>query len=714
MSPKTVELHRMGWWVVWMSAVGTPTAFAEEGIPVEEVTVEAVKRAEEKGPFLPEVRGTAIYAGKKATQTLLKQIPPIHSNNYRQAFYQMPGLLVSQVNNQSIVNINYRGIGDPHESQDLLTLKDGIPIGFDRLGYSTTYYNPPLEAIERVELIRGGSALLYGPQPGPVLNYVTYGPPTDRPISASTQHTLGSYGTYSTFNRIGGTAAEQLGYLGYFYHSDSNGQRANEGFDITGGSAKVVLRQTPGSRLTWNLDLHESDSGEPGRLSLAQWQTNRRQTLRPGDHLFIKRYASSLSYERDLSEETLMTLVAYGNYFDRFSRRRTSNTSTQNNLDRRQASAGGVEGRLRHRYDAFASAHTLTAGSTFYLADLPRTQDRSATGKYPTDLGNPIFDFDYRTVYGALFAENQFKFDKLSIVPAFRLELLNQRVKENFNTGKTSSLHNIDEFSAVPLVGIGLQYKLPRNSQLFLNISQGYKPAQFDDLAPTGNNTLPATDLGEGKTWTYEAGVRGALSPWLTYDTSAFLTDYENLFGTVTVGSNTQRRNVGRALYHGFDLGGEIDLLGLVDSLRGGGVQGSTELGSRWGSLSLYGNASLLSARFTDGPQRKREPAYAPSYLVKTGIVWRWLDRGKIALLGTLVEDHFWVDDNGAGSTGLTAIPAYAVCDLTGEFALHKDIVKLFFGINNLTDEVYFSRIRSDGIEPAPERNYYAGVTIPF
>jgi len=690
---------------------------AEEVATLEEIRVKAVKE-EATGltsSFLSDTVGAKIYAGKKTTVTPLQRLPHIQNNNYRQAFAQLPGLLVSEMNNRGHVNVNFRGIGDPHESQDLLTLKDGIPIGFDRLGYSTTYYNPPLEAVERVELIRGGSALLYGPQPGPVLNYVTYDPPADRTLSAGTQHILGSFGTYSTFNRIGGTVADRLGYLGYLYHSHSNGQRANEGFDITSGSVKAVLHQTPEGRFTWNLDVYESDNGEPGRLSLAQWQTNRRQTLRPGDRLFIKRYASSLSYERDLSQRTLMTLTAYGNYFDRFSRRRTSNTSTQNNLDRREANAGGAEGRVRHRYDAFGGAHTLTAGSTLYVADLPRTQDRSSSGTYPTDLGNPIFDFDYRTVYGALFGENRFRFGKLLIIPAFRLELLNQRVKENFNAGKTSALHNINEFSAVPLVGIGAQYDLPRNSRVFLNISQGYKPSQFDDLAPTGNNTLPATDLDEGKTWTYEAGFRGTPFPWLYYDASAFLTDYENFFGTVTAGSNTQRRNVGRALYRGLDLGGEIDLIGLVDFLGGHAHQEkSSGLGARWGSFSLYGNVSLLSARFTDGPQRKKEPAYAPSYLVKSGVIWRWLDRGKIALLGTLVEDHYWADDNGAGSTGLTAIPAYAVWDLTGEFFLCKDAVKLFFGINNLTDEAYFSRVRSDGIEPALERNYYGGVSIQF
>jgi Fe(3+) dicitrate transport protein len=36
----------------------------------------------------------------------------------------------------------------------------------------------------------------------------------------------------------------------------------------------------------------------------------------------------------------------------------------------------------------------------------------------------------------------------------------------------------------------------------------------------------------------------------------------------------------------------------------------------------------------------------------------------------------------------------------------------VFGGINNLFDESYFARVRSDGIDPADGRNYYAGVKL--
>jgi outer membrane receptor protein involved in Fe transport len=43
---------------------------------------------------------------------------------------------------------------------------------FRRFGYPEAYYNPPMEAVETIELVRGGASLQFGPQFGGMLNYV--------------------------------------------------------------------------------------------------------------------------------------------------------------------------------------------------------------------------------------------------------------------------------------------------------------------------------------------------------------------------------------------------------------------------------------------------------------------------------------------------------------------------------------------------------------
>jgi Fe(3+) dicitrate transport protein len=74
------------------------------------------------------------------------------------------------------------------------------------------------------------------------------------------------------------------------------------------------------------------------------------------------------------------------------------------------------------------------------------------------------------------------------------------------------------------------------------------------------------------------------------------------------------------------------------------------------------------------------------------------------------VDDHFADDANTANRT----VPSYKVWDLTGEVAVWKDYVMFVGGVNNLFDERYYARIRTDGIDPAYERNMYGGVQVSF
>jgi Fe(3+) dicitrate transport protein len=48
------------------------------------------------------------------------------------------------------------------------------------------------------------------------------------------------------------------------------------------------------------------------------------------------------------------------------------------------------------------------------------------------------------------------------------------------------------------------------------------------------------------------------------------------------------------------------------------------------------------------------------------------------------------------------------------EWAVIPDRLRLLAGINNIFDEDYYARIRSDGIDPAYGRNFYAGASLEF
>jgi Fe(3+) dicitrate transport protein len=122
-------------------------------------TVDVYGEAEGQGavqkPFLPPVEGVKIFAGKRATVIDLDALPKVQANNYRQALALTPGLLYSE-ESTPLVSLGYRGIGEPHRSQFIQVLKDGIPIHADPFGYPEAYYTPPLDVVDRMEFIRGG------------------------------------------------------------------------------------------------------------------------------------------------------------------------------------------------------------------------------------------------------------------------------------------------------------------------------------------------------------------------------------------------------------------------------------------------------------------------------------------------------------------------------------------------------------------------------
>lgn len=681
-------------------------------VTLAEVRVEAEAEDEERiqGPFLPDVQKTRINAGKKTSVIDFDKMPQVQTDNYRQAFSQTPGLLVSELSNPSLLSVGSRGIGDPHETQNLLVLKDGIPFVLDMFGYPTVYYVPPFEAIDRLEFVRGGASLLYGPQPSGSLNYVTHLPQGERSFTAFAQQTFGSHELLSTYLSFNGTV-DQIGYLGYLSRRSGDSFReANGDFETLGGSFKLVLTPQPGTRWIFNFDAYSADSGEPGGLTFAtgdralNYNVNREATQNLFDRVRVERYQPSITLEHEFQPGTLVTATAYGGYVSRFSKRQqgtgfglspAGSSADHNLLQLQEFYTAGLDARLRHDWVWAQDINTVAAGVTFFYSDSPFTVRQ---GNRPdAEDGELRQEVDRESIYGALFVENKFTFGRLSIVPAARVDLLAQSIDEKENLGELSKEA---DFDVVPLVALGLEYDLGARSEIYLNVAQGYKPKTYTDAVPLGTNDTISENLDPGETWTYEMGLRGTPQPWLTFDTSLFLIDYDDRFGRV--GSNLQ--NVGRSINRGWDASAEIDLVKAIDAARG------SDCAAQFGSFSLYANVELLDAEFVSGPLDGLKPQYAPDYLLRIGAIYRWRERVKVALMGTMVDGHFADDGNSANFR----VPGYTVWDLTAEAKVYQDRVRLLAGINNLFDQDYYSRIRSNGIDPAARRNYYGGFSLKF
>jgi Fe(3+) dicitrate transport protein len=702
-------------------------------------------------PALPPVEGTRINAGKKTSFVKPEEFPTFAGNDYREALATTPGIVVSEEPQSPIINLGYRGLNS-QRSEFTQVLKDGVTIKNEQFGFPESHYTPILDAVERIEVIRTGAALQFGSQPGGAINFVMKMPRLDAPFHFTTKNVFGSYDYYRNYTEVDGTVWP-LGYYFYYDHRQQEGFReANSDYNLNAGSSRVVWDVTNDSRFIFTLDLYNEEHGEPGGM-------RRREAVNPPNSVFVEdgftqssrffdrfrleRYYGTLEYQKFFSERTQLDIKAFGGYLSRWSIRQRGGgfgtlpsgpDANTNSIQLREDYTEGVDTRLRHDYDLFNDLSTITGGVYFYHALQDRRDERGSTPRSEAGMLRNLNTGE--TWNGAIFAENRFKFGRLSIVPGMRLEFLNQDLSEQLNVAKTGDgepLASQSDFNFVPLFGLGLGYVLiegqqivppspvaggkgveaknpsepmvtaggPPRVELYGTVSQAYRPITYSELVPTGASSVVNSNLKEGKALQFEYGVRGKPFPYLNFDVGGFYFTFDDQIGEVILPNGfTSTENVGDARYIGFEAATELDVLSLIN----GGTPSS------YGDLKLYGNVTLLDAEFTSGPNSGKTPAYAPEYQVKTGAIYKYKETFKLALLGTLVDDEF--GDDGDSFEGF--IPAYNVWDLTAEFKFWKGRAGVFAGIRNLFDESYWGEVREEGIMTALPRNYYGGFEFFF
>ncbi len=658
-----------------------------------------------QGPFLPDVIGESINAGKKTTVIDLDAIPQVNAANYRQALIQTPGLVLSE-ETSPLLSIGYRGL-EPHRTQYTQVLKDGIPIHADQFGYPEAYYVPPLETVDRIEFIRGGASLMYGPQPGGALNFVTHRPRIDRDFGGGAAATFGEDGAWSTFAYADGTR-DRVGYYAYYNHRETDGFRtANSDVDLDAYNLTLALDADGPTRWFATLESYREEHGEPGGLTLGtgpndvNYNTDRDASSRLFDRFELDRDAATVTFEQDL-DKGQFSVRAWAVDYRRHSRRQRgggfgsrpvgANAAT-NDIETQEFDTFGIEGRYRRDWGTDGQ-HVFAAGVQYFTTDSPRTDVRGASANATSGALRIASQRDVR--YAPVFVENLFRFGRFGITPGVRLENYEQEVEATF-VNPAGPSRSRKEDNSVALFGLGAYYDWTPATRFYANASESYRPVIFTESVPNSTTTVVSGDLEEGTSWQTDVGVRHESTGGLVFDASVFYSKFRDKVGGAGTPSDPIR-NIGEIEYRGIEAAVLYDVLADRDN------------GDR---LNVLLNVTLLDAEITRDSNPARvgnAPQYAPDSIVRTGLVYsRGADR-KIALLGTFVSDAFADDANSVSRF----IPSYKVWDLTAEWRLGESRYALLGGVNNLFDEDYYSRIRNDGIDPAPGRNFYLGVRGEF
>lgn len=687
-------------------------AEAQKEVPPPTIVVDGARPAPPGPPrpklnhILPEVDGTKITVTKKNSTTKLDQQPPIVETQGRELFARTPGVLVSEQQTPTQYNISYRGLGNPQEAEFVLVLQDGIPIQSDWIGFPTLFYVPLPQSLSEVQLIRGGSSLIYGPEPAPAINFVSKRPDPKGPaFRASTQHLAGSDGLYSTFNVAEGASGgfEYRASLGY---TQSDGQRRNGASHLLQGD--LYLGWRPSDRALWYVRVqgHSAEAGNPGRISAPQFRADQNFAPTPFNRDWVRRGAVILGNELDLGDGWRLDTKAWASTQQLYTRAAAAgsaprSTTLQDELFHNQ----GIDIRARKRW---GRGNAFTFGITGTHSDAPFRQFTSTNilASRGERSGTPRLDQARDSWYGAVFAENVFRLPhRFHVVLSGRLDVEKLRVVETVRPPNlTRPLADVSVRRTVPLLGVGIGNDFGKDNETYLSITQGYRPLRYFDVASPFSNLQPNREADPPSSTSYEAGVHGTPVTGLFYDVSLFQINFSNRIESRRLNAtDVINVNTGNTRHRGFE--GEVS----YDFLAG---RGTAE------HLTAFLNLALLDARFvgSDNPaQIGKRPAFAPTSIVKGGITWRETGKYSVALTGLAVSSQFFQDSNlpvGSGASLVPAkVPAFQVFDLSGEWRVLPRL-RLQGGVQNLLNEKYYARVFQTGLEPGRRRAVYLGAQI--
>ena len=718
---------------ILMLSAFTASAKLKDTVQLKEVHIKGVKTITGMG-HLDEVHDNIIYSGQKNEVLIADSLDAnLAQDNPRQVLGRVPGSNYSETEGNGFPSngIGFRGL-NPTQSIETNTRQNGYNIAGDIYGYPESYYLTPLEAIERIEVVRGASALQFGPQFGGVVNYITKSAPADKKFEDDLDVTTGSYGLYDVFNSLGGTI-NKWSYFGFIKAEYAEGQRANsEAKEIT-GFGRVEYKASVKFKVGLEYSLLRNMLHMPGGLSDAQFNADPQQSYRSRNWLITPWNIMALTAEWKATEHTTITLKSAQNISSRTLVWRNedggpetldtivpgTNTFINREVEHEYFNSNTTEIRSLTQYEIGNREQSLAAGIRLFDGWMKRQEGGLGSTGTNADFTNYADyneyekDLDFRTYNFAPFVENTFHVgEHLSITPGARFEYIGTSATGHV-TDTSGAILNINSSKSryIFLGGIALQYATSRTTNIYGNITQAYTPISYSFLYPMGLNINTRIDpnLKDVNGYNADLGFRGRIKRYLTFDVSAFYMAHRNNIAIETGFSNGMttyyETNVGDAIHKGVECYAELDLVKMLMQ------------GKHAGSFSFFNSLAWDNAKYVNGIYAGNTAEYAPALIDRFGMTGKYK-----RLSATLLFSHTSKQFSDANNTvfdpnaGSGVIPAYSIIDLAATYKMKALTLK--FGVNNLANTNYFTFRTTEypgpGIIPSMGRSMYFGVGMNF
>ncbi|MCS5662678.1 MAG: TonB-dependent receptor [Flavobacteriales bacterium] len=683
---------------------------------------------------LRSIEGTAIYAAKKNEVILMDHsMANKATNNSRQVYSKVPGLNIWESDGLGLqLEIGARGLS-PHRTSNFNTRQNGYDISADALGYPESYYTPPSEAIQKIEIVRGAASLQYGTQFGGLLNFVLK-KGADKPLEVIARQSVGSYKLQNTFASVGGSKGK-WNYYSFYQNKRRAGWRPNSNTEAQ--TAFMSLQYQANSKLKLGLEYTHMDylAQQPGGLDDANFASNPDTSFRSRNWFRVDWNIAAFTLDYKFNCRTLLNSRTFGLWasrdalgvLDRIdwpdqSLQRDLLTSTFNNI--------GNETRLVHRYFIDEVESALLVGLRVYKGFTVKDQGTADSGSqanfsFENKLDNYGSHFEFPSFNTAFFVENLVRInDCLSLTPGFRYDRIVTESDGYFHALVNDSLHHTYDDKKLDreifLAGLGASYKCFTGGELYANFAQNYRAINFNDMQVINSNIVIDPNLEDEKGFNIDLGLRGMVWDAVEFDFSLFYLNYSNRIGYLQEYYNEDTAPEPNLVWKSYRLStniGDSKTLGVESYVGWNVLRTFSEIEDQ--KLNIFLNTSFQKGTYVCSEEKVivgNKVELNPDLNVKCGLQYQYKNF-TTSVLYSHTSSQFSDAQNTVTPTPnalFGEIPAYSVIDLSTKYEKGRFVLEA--GINNLLDESYFTRRATGypgpGIIPSDQRNCYLSLQV--
>lgn len=627
-----------------------------------------------------------------AQKDTVKNVAVITSKEIEEKNYQSVTDVLKDIPSINIIGdsrepiIDMRGQGSKANS-NVQVLVDGVGINLLDNSHAKTPINTiPVENIEKIEVIPGGGAILYGSGTrGGIVNIITKSGAGITGGSLGAEYTSfgGKKGDINYGTSFGNTDIN-VGYTRNEYRGYRDEDKADS--DYFEGILKHQISDN--KKITFKYSRFEEEGTKPDSLTKDKLDDREQSGLLLGEYnkLNIKKDEFNLKYEEKISENLDFNIIGFYQNVDYILDQKIGNDLGNGNIFFMTSKMDvedeklGVKPKLRLKY---RENDEIILGYDYIKNDLVRN---SSVGK-----SKYLNDFTKET--HSVFLLNKNRVNNFEFTQGIRYEYADYSIYRKEGTGNPiSDDKNMDNF-AYELVG---NYFYSDTGNIYGKLERGFTSPAPSQLSNKINGAYVGNNLESETYLTYEIGgkdyVLGSLISGAIYltDTKDEITT-EMTKTNITAMQDIYNKNIGKTRRYGLELSAEQYL----------------------GKFTFREGYSYVKTEILEDSDKKiegNEIANVPQHKFSLGVDYQFNE--KLILSSTTVysSKYYLNNENSGGKQN-----SHTVTNLTINY-YPIPALRLYTGINNLFNEKYYTSIDSTGVEfdPAAERNFVFGFKYNF